>query len=117
MKLLEAIYNADNIRPNAIPNERKAAWIYELEGDFAEMMGVPVPVNSFNEAPDDVELLMPYPKDRCYELYVAAMIDHENQDMKLYNKDITLANAARDDACAWWRRNHRPDSAGNWKVW
>ena len=105
------------MRPNMIDTERKAAWIFELEGDFAEMMGVPAPVNSFDGAPDDIELLMPHPKDRCYELYVAAMIDHENQDMKLYNQDITLANAARADACAWWRRNNRPECSGHWKVW
>lgn len=116
MKLKEAIRRANDMRPNAISDNDKAAFLYELEGEFAEMMGVPMPVNHFDLEEDDPELLMPYPKDRCYELYLCAMIDHWQMDMDLYNADITLANAAVEDAKAWWRRYHRPARVRNWRT-
>lgn len=116
MKLYEAIENANIIRPNSIDDNRKAAWIFELECDFAEMMEVDTPENSYDLEHPDIELLMPEPKARCYELYLAAMIDHENQDMDMYNADLTLANASIDDARAWWRRNHRIKDRRNWRV-
>lgn len=116
MRLLQAIENANTIRPNAIPDHLKAAWVYELEGQFAEMMGVEMPDNAYDGEMGDAELLMPFPKDRCYELFVCAMIDSTNQEMDLYNHDIEMANAAIDDACAWWRRHHTPKRRHGWRT-
>lgn len=113
MTVLQAIQNADEIRPNAIPDRRKARFAYELEGNFAEMMGVDVPENNYGTGDEAThELLMPYPKDRVYELYIAAMIDHEQMDFDLYNADILIANDAIDDAKAWWKRTHGGDQRG-----
>lgn len=113
MTVLQAIQNADEIRPNAIPDARKARFAYELEGDFAEMMGVEPPQNLYGTGDErDVQLLMPYPKDRCYELYIAAMIDHEQMDFDLYNADIVIANTAIDDAKAWWKRTNGGNKRG-----
>lgn len=115
MTLLEAIQKANESRPNDISDERKSAWVYELEAQFAEMMEVPIPENAFDEDPD-ARLLMPAPYDRCYELYLMAMIDHDVQDMDMFNDDISVSNDAIKSACAWWRRTHRPKSAGNWRT-
>lgn len=116
MTLKDAITQADNMRPNAIDDTVKAGFIYQLEGEFAEIMGVPVPENAFDAAEDDPTLLMPYPKDHCYVYYCAAMIDHYNSDMDLYRNDMELANQARADAMAWWRRHHTPEKCGNWRT-
>lgn len=113
MKLFEAIKKADLLRENMIPEEIKAEWIYSLECEFAEVMGEPFSGNSF---PMEKELLMPFPYDEAYYLYLAAMIDNANQDVELYENDKTLANAAVARAKAWYRREHRPDFRGNWRV-
>jgi hypothetical protein len=113
MKLKEAIKRADEIRPNAISDELKAAWIYEVEGQIAEMMGRDAPANEF---PKDAPLLMPSPHDNIYYLYCAAMIDFAQQDTETYYNDMTLYNAAMSDACGWYRRHNMPTSCGNWRV-
>lgn len=113
MTLKEAIKKADEIRPNAISDELKAGWIHELEGQIAEMMGIPCPENTF---PRDRELLMKAPRDNIYYLYAAAMIDHMQQDSELYYNDMTMFNAALTDAKGWYRRHNTPKCMGNWRV-
>lgn len=106
MRLLEAIARADELRPNAISNSIKADWVYQLEGELAEMIRMPYPKNPF---PNDGLLIMPSPKDNIYELYLCAMIDNANEDSALYMNDMEIANAAITDAKKWYMRNfHKP---------
>lgn len=104
MTVKEAIRRADELRPNAIPEETKAAWLYEVEGELAEMMDLPDPENKWPE--EDEELLMPYPKDGMYYLYLCAMIDLANEETNLYQNDMAIAQAAVNEARAWWWRNN-----------
>ena len=113
MNLLKAISTADVMRPNDVPDEHKAAWIFSLEGDFAEMMGVEPPANTF---PDDTTLLIPYPYDDLYASYLCAMIDHENEETDLYMNDMTVANNAIARAKAWYRRHNRYVQKTNWRT-
>lgn len=108
MKLLEAIIEADGLRPNDIPDSVKAGWLTSLEGEFAEMMEVEIPKNTF---PEDRELLMPPPHDGLYPLYLAAMIDSANEETSLYANDMELANEAIGRAKACFRRHNRPKPA------
>lgn len=114
MKINAAMVRVDRLRPNAIDQEQKVAWIMELEGKLAETMGVTPPVQKWPEA--DMELLMPAPYDNIYELYLCAMIDAANMETALYENDYTIFNAAWNEARAWWRRTHTPAYTGNWKV-
>lgn len=113
MTISEAISNADVLRPNVIPEEMKARALLTLESDVASLMGVPAPGNNW---PHEQELLMPAPHDIIYELYLAVVIDHYNQDTKLYDTDQSIANDARDAAFGWWRRNHVPEVTAGWRV-
>lgn len=114
MKVTEAIAKANELRPNALNDEQKARWLYELDCDVADLKGVEHPAFEWPEV--DAELLMPAPHDNIYVLYLAAQIDYYNQESTLYMNDMTVFNSAYDDACAWWRRNNVPESRGNWKV-
>lgn len=121
MKLLKAIRDADALRPNKLSTVRKAEVLMELEAHFAEMMGVDAPALAINASDDtasveDRELLMPDGHAECYCLYLAAMLDGYNQDSALYANDYAVANRAVADAMAWWRRQNKPRSCGNWKV-
>ena len=121
MRLLKAIRDADALRPNKVSTPRKAEVLMELEARFAEMMGVDAPTLSVNTEDDtasveDFELLMPDGHCECYALYLAAALDAYNQDSALYANDHAIANEAVADAMAWWRRENRKESKGNWKV-
>jgi len=113
MKAKTAIARADGLRMNAIKEEQKYAWLYELDGKLAETLDTLPPVNPF---PEDGELLMPAPCDNIYELYLVAMIDYYNQEITLYANDMQMFNAALEEAKAWWRRRNRPPKNGNWRT-
>lgn len=117
MKLRRAIANADSARPNLISEEQKVRWIYEVEAEFAELMGKKLPDNRWMESVDDIELLVPFPYDNVYELYLCAMIDNFHQESAAYANDLVVANAALDAAKAYWIRHNRPvcDNT-HWKV-
>lgn len=105
MKLREAIARADELRPNALSNDLKAMWVYDLEGEIAELMDKDFVPNPYPQDSEE-ELLMPYPKDNIYYLYLTAMIDLALEDTGLYQMDMTVANSAIQDAKAWYRRHN-----------
>ena len=109
MKLTEAIIKADELRPNIIGEEIKVNWVFELESEIAEMMRVSLPINKWPN--EEQELLMPFPKDNIYVLYLCAHIDNAQEDTELYANDITIANTAISEAKAWWWRNNKPPKA------
>ena len=114
MTVKEAMKRADALRMNTVSDEQKAAWVSDLDGQLAEMFGIEPPVNNWPE--EDRVLLMPAPHDDVYVFYLVAMIDYYNQESTMYVNDMDIYNRAMKDARAWWRRGHRPKSAGDWRV-
>ena len=113
MTIREAIQGADTLRPNAFSDLQKTEWLCALDGQLAETMGKDAPAEARSQ---ETELLMPVPHDRVYVLYLVSMIDYYNQDTDLYENDRTIFNAALAEAKAWWRRNNRSASRGNWRT-
>lgn len=108
MNVLEAIKIANEQRPNAIEEETKARWLTEFDGEIAELMGVDTPACKF---PEDQTLLMPYPKDELYVLYLNCKIDLVNEESALYGNDSAIFNSYNADARAWWFRNYGSPNA------
>lgn len=46
MNTRKAIARADELRPNAVSEEMKASWLYELDGKVAEFQGINAPESS-----------------------------------------------------------------------
>lgn len=113
MRIKEAIRRADELRPNAIGEERKAGWVLELEGRLAKVRRAPPPARRW---PADTALTMPPPYDQVYERYLCAMIDLSNQETALYENDRAVFEETYSAAVAWWRREHCPEQGGNWTV-
>lgn len=114
MRVKEAINRADALRMNTVSDGQKAAWVLDLDGQLAEMFGVEPPGNRWPV--EDQMLLMPPPHEEIYQLYLICKIDYYNQEMQMYNNDLTLYNAALAEAQAWYRRTHRPDCRRKWSV-
>ena len=113
MTINDVIVKADELRMNSLDDEQKARWLYELDCEMAEMMGVEMPRWKF---PDERELLMGAPHEDLYVKYLVAMIDYYNGEGELYANDITIYNSALQAARSWWIRNNRPKSLGKWRV-
>ena len=113
MTINDAIAKAGELRLNAISEEQKYAWVYELECSVCEMMGKEPPKKEF---PKDIELSMPEAHEDVYVKYLAAKIDYYNGETALYANDLAIYNEAMDAARAWYIRNNRPASSGGWRV-
>ena len=114
MTVRKAIKRADALRMNTLSDEQKAAWIYDLDGQLAEMFEQSPQENTWPEI--DKELLMPAPHEEIYQLYLICKIDYYNQEMSLYANDLAFYDAALAEAKAWYRRHHRPFGNRNWRV-
>ena len=114
MYLLEAIAEADKLRPNAIGEEIKAEWLEQVEATVADIQQIQPPPPSH---PNDKELLMPPPMDRLYVFWLAAMIDWAQLDLDLYAVDKAMYEEALTEAKAWWRRNNVPIVRADGSRW
>lgn len=112
MMLSDILARADGIRPNTIPAEVKAAWVYELEAEFAESMGLEIPESPF---PDNGELLMPDAYSSSYVWHVCKNISAANKDTEVYALDSQVASQEKGRALAWYRRGHE-SKRRVWKV-
>lgn len=114
MTVNAAVRRADELRPNTVSDEQKAAWLLDLDGQLAEMFGVDAPEHTWPEK--DAVLLMPAPYEEIYQLYLICKIDYYQQEMSLYANDLVFYQSALAEAKAWYRRHHAPESNQNWRV-
>lgn len=114
MTIDRAIAEADELRANTIDRHKKAKWITDLDGQMAQRLGIKPPRHGKGEG--EAELLLGEPYEEVYPLYLAMKIDYYNQEMTLYANDAAAYETALKEALAWWRREHRPKSGGNWRV-
>lgn len=138
MKAIEAITKASALRQNMFSDEQKYDWLMSFEGEVAELMCKGVKTDSTQASENDVykangkyyvyrgsewvelldkaypdmetELLMTYPHDYIYVLYLIAMIDYYNKETEQYQNDVTVFEDAKKKAFASFRRNNLPPS-------
>lgn len=111
MKATEAIVKADGLRPNKFSDEQKYDWLMNFEGEVAEVTGNSVPKKTFPGM--EHGLLMAYPHDNIYPLYLACVIDYYNQETDLYQNDTVIFEEAKRKAFSHFRRNNVPQTSGD----
>lgn len=87
-KVIEII---DSLRPNAYNEEMKLRWISELDGIVQRLVIQKDEKDVVQYSyPEDMEreLLIPYPFDNAYALYLEAMIDYHNREYPNYNNSV-----------------------------
>ncbi|MEG1564414.1 MAG: hypothetical protein RR365_11925 [Bacteroides sp.] len=114
MTLAMATMEADEILPNAYTEEQKAGWISELDGKIcAEVLKTPnaAPIAYRPEDGADRVLLVPFPYDNIYCLYLCAMIDYYNQEWESYENAMLMFRSAYGEYVRAYRRAHVPQDA------
>lgn len=99
MTILEAITQADLIRPNTLDAAIKLRWLSTLDGQIhAELLcGDREASAAFTGYGEETELkttrlLVPYPYDELYVLYLLMRIDLEHGELDRYNNDAARFN-------------------------
>lgn len=108
MKVREAIDMAKRMKPNAFGDETILRWLNECEGRVQVEIHQIAPENAriYTLPEDDMKvLLIQFPFDRLYWMYLIAMIDYANGEYNSYQNAMQKVNAALKEYHAWWMRN------------
>lgn len=105
----KVIEQLDNVKPNAYSEEVKLGWISTLDGmvkKFVIEEDVPPVPYAY---PDDMnkELVIEYPFDDVYCLYLASMVDFYNKEYGEYNNSAAMFDYRFTDYKKAYIREHR----------
>lgn len=97
MKIYKAIEQIKNTKPSQYTDEQLVGWLSELDGqvwaDLLKRYGAPAPVLPYRQEMLGREMLIPFPYDGIYLVYLAAQIDYHNAEFERYNNGMMLYNA------------------------
>ena len=87
----KVIEHVDSIRPNAYSEEIKLGWISNLDGMVKKLVMQEEDIQSYKYPEDmDKELLITFPFDDLYGMYVESMIDFHNKEYGNYNNSALM---------------------------
>lgn len=99
---------ADTLVPNAVPLILKNRWLSELEGYIlVNIQNHDPEALGFSGEGEEHELSVPFPFDRVYWMYLAAMMDFWGGDVSRYAETAALAESALEDYAKWCKRERR----------
>ena len=116
MYAITIIRRVDELRPNSISGESKAAWLARCDGQIYDRVirnheGAhcmrPFMGKTEMEA-EYGEMMIKEPYDAIYDYYLMAQIDMTNGDWHHYENSMTLYNSALDEWARKWHREHMP---------
>ena len=124
MTIMEAIKQADAMRPNQYTYGDKIQWLSALDGQvWHEVMETHrgTEEEAFSGYTPDTDtgrqLLIPEPYALdVYIPYLQARMDRENGEIAKWNQSVTLYNAGYAAFCNWYRRTHRPVNRGGFRF-
>lgn len=97
MKIHKTIETIRNMKPSQYSDEMLLNWLSTLDGQIYEDVmakyGAPAPFLPYTEQMMGRELLVPFPHDALYLIYLGAQIDYHNADYERYNNGMLLFNA------------------------
>lgn len=118
MKIGDALSRADQARPNKIPPEEKISWLAYLDGlisldvlqfDIATAQSFNYSVNSY-----DTDLLVPFPHDELYVLWLMHKIDYRNGEYNKAEDDKADYDALYGTYVRWIARTYGPNHPGKY---
>lgn len=116
MKLIEAINRTDYSKPNNLTTEQKIELISRLDAQVkANVIDVHENAKTGEFKPytaDDMskDLLIEFPYDDIYQLYLAAQIDLANNEYERYSISSTVFNKAFNEYERAYNRENMPIS-------
>lgn len=104
----KVIERVDALRPNAYDEEMKLSWISDLDGMVKRLVIQEDEVTPYKYPEDmDKELLIQFPFDNLYELYLASMLDFYNREYGNYNNSAMMFEAQFSEYKKAYIREHR----------
>ena len=115
MTISEAISQADAlVQEQSFSTNQKVRWISEVEGStwnelFSDYMDdTDKPALPYSSETLTTELLVPFPYDDLYVLFLASKYLQWQQESSVYNDIASQYNQRREELGYWYRRSHLP---------
>lgn len=114
----EVIALVDRVKVNACEPEEKFRWLSQLDGMIRRVVMQEEGAAAYRWPEDaDAELLVPYPFDDIYPLYLQAQIDFHNADYGDYNNTAALFRERLGEYKRAYIRENRPADPGGIQLW
>ncbi|MDR2671379.1 MAG: hypothetical protein LBC26_06640 [Oscillospiraceae bacterium] len=117
----EVIARVDRLSPNAYPDEDKARWLIQLDGQLWRevFLRLCIPGNPPREYPRDGDkpLLTHSPYDGLYDTYLRAQMESHRGETAEYQNTATAFNVEYDALCKHLQRTHMPRRPSLRGVW
>lgn len=113
MTASEAIERADSVKPNAFTEEEEFNWLVTLDSKIAMELFLMSPQDMEQirlKYPEDLnsELLVNYPHDEIYPLYLMARIDEMNGEYNKYANSSAIFNDYYSQFSCWFLQAYDP---------
>ena len=113
MTRIDAIKEADRLKPNAFPAEDKLRWLERLEKRIRREIllqheGTVPALGNFGSEELNLELLVPSPYDEMYIHWLCAQMDYYNGEPDSFNASNAMFEAMFGQFRNDYRREHRP---------
>jgi hypothetical protein len=123
MRIIDAINQINNLKPNTYSETQKILWLSQLESMVKRLVidthegGEGISFDGFTEDVDtNTQLLMPAPFDVAYLYWLEAQIHYANEDIDMYNSAIMMFNSAFSEYKADYKRNHASKGFGRFRF-
>ena len=109
----DIIERVDSSKPNAFTEKDKVAWLSALDGKIAAdvfLMSIEdIQVFQYSWPEDaETELLVRFPHDDIYQLWLAAKIDFENGEYNKYQNSMEMYNEVYRNFVRWFASTYDP---------
>ncbi|WP_297232229.1 hypothetical protein [uncultured Flavonifractor sp.] len=113
MRVMDAIAQADELKPNGFSPEIKLAWLNALEGRLAAdvFLMSPAGLSELRYAfPGDeyTAMLVKPPHDDLYVHWLEAKIDYANGEYNKYQNSMQVFNECYGNFVRWFARTYEP---------
>lgn len=115
MKIIEAVNQIDNLKPNTYTDSEKVAWLSRMDGAVKRLIidthkgAEEVTFTGYDDTTDkQTEMLVPAPFDDIYLRWLEAQIDYANSEYERYNNSIMAYKDIYDGYANWYNRTHTP---------
>lgn len=114
----KVIERVDAVKPNTFDEEMKTAWLAQLDGMIQKIVMQKDELIEYKYPEDmDRELLVPFPFEDIYVLWLSSKIDFQNQDYDEYNNSAEAFNNLFADFKKAYIREHMPKQATEKGYW
>ena len=116
MTIEQAIFQADELKPNQVAKAQKITWLSQLDRRiFKEVISAHEPdadtpktfAGYTQDTPPDTELLAKAPYDDLYPCFLQMHIDLVNLEYDKYNNSLLLFSSAWGQLARAYHREHR----------